>query len=668
MRAQDFPLRAILITALTCACALTAAGRNFQAPDWMHALVNVPLPTHDEKTDAVLIYSDDNLTVLSDGKFRSTLREAYKILRPEGRGHGQLEIPYDSLYDKILSIHAWCIPSAGKDYEVTDKDAIDRTTMKGEDFSLVTSERFRILEIPAPDPGNIIGFEIVTESHPPFLQDFWAFQEEDPVRESHYSLTLPSGWNYRTAWANYPEVKADEGGGDTWKWSVSDVKPIRVEEDMPPASGLAAFMVVTLLPPGATNTNSLASWQNVGDWYQQQSIAALVSSPEIKQEVAALTASAPTQFAKMQAIAEYIQNNVRYVAISLKIGGWKPHPAPDVFIHRYGDCKDKATLMQMMLKEIGVDSYYVFTNIERDTVTPQTPPHVGAFDHAIIAIKVPEGLAASNLQATLKDPQLGTLLIFDPTNEKTPLGEIGSYLQDNYSLLGTPSGGELIELPRQPAESNGIQRTANLTLSEAGILSGSVHEVRVGDRARESRGAYLAAQKSSDKIMPVEQLLSDSLSSYQIGNATISNLKEVSEPLIWDYTFQADSYAKFAGDMLLVRPRVLGRKERGILETPEPRLYDIEFDDGPVLDTDTFEITLPKGYVVDDLPPAVDADFGFASYHSKTEVVGNVLRYHRTFEEKELSVPVNKADQLKKFYRIIASDERNTAVLKLQAQ
>ena len=85
---------------------------------------------------------------------------------------------------------------------------------------------------------------------------------------------------------------------------------------------------------------------------------------------------------------------------------------------------------------------------------------------------------------------------------------------------------------------------------------------------------------------------------------------------------------------------------------------------GPSRDTDTFEIALPAGYEVDDLPPPVDADYGFASYHSKTEVRGNMLKYTRTFEVKELSVPLNKIEELKKLYRIIAGDERNTAVLK----
>jgi hypothetical protein len=44
--------------------------------------------------------------------------------------------------------------------------------------------------------------------------------------------------------------------------------------------------------------------------------------------------------------------------------------------------------------------------------------------------------------------------------------------------------------------------------------------------------------------------------------------------------------------------------------------------------------------------------------------VGRTLRYTRTFEIKELSVPVSEAEKLREFYRVIADDERNSAVLK----
>jgi len=71
---------------------------------------------------------------------------------------------------------------------------------------------------------------------------------------------------------------------------------------------------------------------------------------------------------------------------------------------------------------------------------------------------------------------------------------------------------------------------------------------------------------------------------------------------------------------------------------------------------------------VDDLPGPVNADYSFASYHSKVEANGNVLRYTRTLEVKEPSVPLSKVSELKNFYRVIAGDERNTAVLRTSGQ
>jgi hypothetical protein len=100
-----------------------------------------------------------------------------------------------------------------------------------------------------------------------------------------------------------------------------------------------------------------------------------------------------------------------------------------------------------------------------------------------------------------------------------------------------------------------------------------------------------------------------------------------------------------------------------LLETKEPRRHPIEFTGGE-RDTDVFEITLPAGYEVDELPPPVNEDLGFVAYQSRTEKMGNAIRYSRTFEIKNLSVPVSKAAQLQKLYRIIADDERNSAVLK----
>lgn len=637
-----------------------------QAPDWMHALVSAPLPAHDEKTKAVLLYREENLTVLSADKFRTTVREAYKILRPEGREYGTVIVPFDALNTKVTSLRAWCIPADGKDYEVTDKEAAEISPLKGETDTLISDARAKLVRIPASDPGNIVGYEYTLEEHPLYMQEVWELQGTIPVRESHYSLMLPPGWEFNHAWLNYPEVKAHDAGNGLWQWTVADVKEIRAERDMPPWQGIAGQMILTLFPPGGAKRGN-PDWDDLGQWFLHLTSDRTEASPEIKQEVSTLTASASTPLARMRALAQFVQQNIRYVAIALGIGGVQPHPAAQVFAHRYGDCKDKATLMQSMLKEIGVESYYVVINSERGAVTGETPAYVGAFDHVIVAIKLTEGLNDSSLIAKVRHPKWGTLLFFDPTNEKIPFGQIGGYLQANYGLLVSPSGGELVQLPQQPSVMNGIRRMGKLTLSASGDLQGDVEELRVGDRAAGGREAFIAAPKASDQIKPVEGLLADSLSAFHLTKASVGNVQLTDTPFVWDYSFQAENYAKPAGNLLLVRPRVLGSKASGILETPEPRRYPVEFD-GPVQDTDNFEITLPPGYVVDDLPIAVDADFPFASYHAKSEVVGNILRYHRTFEVKELSVPASEAPQLRKFFRIIATDERNNAVLKPAAQ
>jgi hypothetical protein len=648
----------LAIVALACAPPAFAGG---DAPQWMHALVNVPLPAYDDKTDAVELYSETTVSVQSADKVKRTVRVAYKILRPGGRRYGEVVVPFSSRSEKISNLRGWCIPSQGKDFEVREKDGLEVAVPKIEGSELVTDLKAKIINIPAPDPGNIVGYEYQVDEQPFVLEDTWYAQSRVPVRESHYSLQLPPGWGHKTTWLNHPEVKPTESGSQL-EWVVNDLKGIRIEEDMPPEEGVAGLMIVSYFPQGGPGTKGFTNWQQMGLWYLDLARGRSDASPEIKAKVADLAASVPTPLDKMRAIAKFVQHDIRYVAIELGIGGWQPHTASDIFAHHYGDCKDKATLTRAMLHEIGIDAYLVPINTERGSVSPEMPAYMG-FNHVITAIKLPDGLKDPSLVATLQHPKLGTLLYFDPTDEITPFGQISGTLQENYGLLVAPDGGELLELPRQPATMNGIRRKAKLTLDATGTLKGDVTEVRVGDRASSQRWALRNVSKDIDRIKPIENLLAGSLSSYRITGASLVNLNQTDQPFGYNYTFESEGYARNAGNLILVRPRVFGTKARAILETKEPRQFPIEFE-GPVRDTDTFEITLPSGYAVDDLPPPVDADFGFASYHSKTEVNGGVIAYTRTFEVKELSVPVSKADDLKKFYRIIASDERNTAVLK----
>jgi hypothetical protein len=653
-----------LLVGTLALCLTTCVPRACanDAPAWMHGLTNVPLPEHDDKTDAVLLYSESILTIQANGKIKGLERAAYKILRVGGKRYGLVRVNFDA-ETRITAIHGWCIPAQGKDYEVKDKDAID-TSLGVSDGELVTDVRSRILQIPAADIGNIVGYEWEQELRPYVLQDEWMFQGPVPVVEARYTLQLPQGWEYKSAWLNHDEIKPASVGNNQWQWMVKNVPAVKFEKEMPPWRGVAEQMVLSLIPAGgASQSKGFQNWDDMGNWQAGLARGRRDTSPEIKQKVASLTAGMTTPLEKMRAIASFTQKEIRYVAIELGIGGYQPHPAKDIFAHRYGDCKDKATLASAMLAEIGVDSFYIVINSERGAVTAGMAPQIGIFNHAILAIKVPEGVSDPSLVAFVNHPKLGKLLVFDPTDQMTPFGQLRGALQANYGLFVTPTGGDLIELPQLPSALNTTERTAKFQLDAKGTLSGDIREVRRGDPAVNERYVLQAASKDADKIKPIETALSHSLGTFQITKATVGNLMQSNLPFVYDYSLVANNYAKSAGNLLLVRPRVMGYESRDLLETKEPRKYAVEFE-GPWRDTDTFEIALPAGYELDDLPPPVNADYSFASYHSKAEVTGKTLKYTRTFEIKELSVPASKAEELKKFYRTIGNDERNTAILK----
>src|ERR1700746_2825379 len=138
-----FHLAAIVFFPAICAQLSHAAD----APSWMHSLVNAPVPAHDERTEAVLLYSENILNVQANGKIKSIERRAYKILRTGGREYGMIHATFDS-ETKITSIRGWCIPAQGKDYEVKDRDVIETALLGVANGELATDVRTKLLQIP----------------------------------------------------------------------------------------------------------------------------------------------------------------------------------------------------------------------------------------------------------------------------------------------------------------------------------------------------------------------------------------------------------------------------------------------------------------------------------------------------------------------------------------
>jgi Domain of Unknown Function with PDB structure (DUF3857)/Transglutaminase-like superfamily len=651
-------------------CAVLYAPPALALPSWLTDL-NFTLPSGPgqprsdpsmptqggEPAVAVVLYAQTTITVQPSGKLLRRQRTVLQILRPDGVRFGTIQV-LDGPERRVILLRGWCQTPEGKQLESRAQDIVDASPQA----AVETDQHFKMLHVQGAAVGSIVAFDVQQEFDSSKWIDEWRFQDTIPVEQAHLLLQLPADWVYQASWLRHSPVAPIARGAGRWEWVIDNVPGVQPEQHMPALQGIEGRAVLSVSPPAG---KLIDAWNDVGNWYNELTEGRRVASPEIKQQVAELTAALPTIVTKVQALTEFVQQDVRYFAVELGIGAYQPRPAAEVFNHRYGDCKDKATLMSAMLQVIGVESYYVVVNTGRGVITDSTAPGLG-FNHVILAIRLPDGVEDGSFAALVKHPKLGRLLIFDPTNEYIPLGSLSGSLQGNYGLLVAPGVSELIQLPRSPSRANAIKRAATMTLDSDGTLRGDVQESWVGEAAAMQRAQRRSANQATDQIKPVEAQIASSFASMQILNAAVDNLQRIEQPVTLRYSLQAAGYAKVAGNLLILRPRILGSKTTGFLETGRPRELPIEFE-CPEEDTDRFEITLPAGYVTDFLPPAVDLDYPFGSYHSKTELAVNVLRYSRTFTLKESSIPPEQAEDLRHFYRIIDTDERASAVLKRAA-
>jgi len=294
-------------------------------------------------------------------------------------------------------------------------------------------------------------------------------------------------------------------------------------------------------------------------------------------------------------------------------------------------------------------------------VAPEAPTAY-SFNHMILALRLPEELAEKTFFAAREHKPSGRLLFFDPTDELTPLGYLPAPLQASRGLLVREEGGELVELPLLPPATNRLLRTGKLVLTPAGTLAGQVQEIRWGQPGSALRRLLLSAP-AAERSKRLESFLGVFLGGFALERTSMENLEAYHDPLVVNFRFTAPGYAKTAGELLLVRPRVLGAKGLGGLEEKKERRYPVEFDE-TTLQSDSFEILLPAGYEVEELPAPVAGANDFVEYRSQVEAEGNRLHYQRSYTIKQVRVPKERLGELKEFYRQVAADERNQVVLK----
>ncbi len=446
-----------------------------------------------------------------------------------------------------------------------------------------------------------------------------------------------------------------------WRWEMNQTAGIDLDRVpmTPSEAALSGRMTIHYAAPG----NPLAtdgSWKSIGEWYGRLSQDRLVASPEAAAKAKQLASSSTDFYDRTEPIAEFVQKQIRYFVIERGIGGQQPHFAADIFRNRYGDCKDKATLLSAMLSSVGIHSALMMVDSRRGVVDPDAPSTVG--NHMIAAIEIPKGYTSPKLRSVVTTHSGRRYLIFDPTWEKTAFGQLEHNLQGGYGVLMEGPDTEIIHLPILAPELNTIRRTASFHLQPDGSLQGTVTEKRFGDLSEHRRDLYISGN-SKEQTEFLDHSLAQDFPVFSVANLKTENADALNKDLTTTYTLSADRFARSVGPLLMLRPRILGSED--LHPDRQPRRLPMDLNE-TLQARDDFDIELPPGYTVDEIPDPVKLDVGFASYESSSKLRDNVLHYTRTYTVRQLSLPPERYTDVQKLAGVIAADEQSTAILKKQ--
>ncbi len=651
-RASFLPL-ALLAPIL---CSVQAHASKDSVPEWVRVAMSQPLTGLPENAKAVVLLDETTFTVSADGKAVEHRRRVVKILRPNGREDGIVVVPFDN-DAKLNSLHVWSIGPNGTEYAVKDKEILEAGAPNS--GPLYSDERYKVVEAPGRDPGGVVAYEY--ERRQPYYEREadWFFQDEIPHLKQSFTLELPAGYSYVSVWAHHKPAEAIDLEHQRTRWEIASTPEIDLDHVplAPSLNGLRGRMTVHYGPSNQTSP-ALGSWQEVGAAYDQISHDRMVATPDIAAKAAELTAGKTDFYDRTEAIAEFVQKDIRYFVIEKGIGGIQPHPAADIFRNRYGDCKDKSTLLAAMLSSVGLRSVIVLVDTDRGFIDPGAPSQLG--NHAIAAIEIPAGYNSPKLRSVVTAKSGKRYLIADPTWDKTAFGQLEHNLQGGYGVLVEGTNSEVIQFPVLSPELNTVKRSAVLKLALDGSVKGNVTEARFGDLSEHQRALYTEGDAKQQQ-QSLDSRLSQDFGTFNVSDLKVENVSAFNKPVTMSYTLSADRYGRSMGPLLMVRPRVMGSD--GMTLDRKKRHFPIDLDQTRQA-SDDFTITLPDGYTVDELPEPVKLDVGFAAYESATRLDGNALHYTRTYTVRAVSVPADRYDDVQKLASTIEADEQNHAVFK----
>ncbi len=375
-------------------------------------------------------------------------------------------------------------------------------------IAMYTSSRTFYVHFARLDPGDVVEllYRVEDVAQRNAFADYFGevvyMQSGEPIGRSEYVLITPKT---RTFYFNEPKVKGltktqeDKGDQRIFRFVAQDVAPIEPEPMQPPYAE-------TL---GHVHVSTYKSWDEMGRWYWGLVKDQFVADEEVRRRVAEITKGLTDDRAKVRAVYDWVVQRTRYVALEFGIHGFKPYRCAQIFARGFGDCKDKATLIVTMLRELGISATIVIlrTGMRGDFET--SPASLAPFDHAIAYV-----------------PSMD--LYLDGTAEYTGSTELPAMDRGALAIQINEGKPKLVHLPMPPASESVTARRLEAQIAGDGSAQFEWKVDVSGVSAPAWRQRYLADATRTKRL---QEDVSGELPNLEIANVQASDLADIEKPV-----------------------------------------------------------------------------------------------------------------------------------------
>ena len=543
---------------------------------------------------------------------------------------GELTFGYNSANEQITIKYVRVQKPDGKEIAADASAVKEMTPSITRDAPVYTDFKEKRITVPSLQPGDTLEYDVDTRLATPLAEgEFWYaqnFLKGAIILDETLEVNLPDGRAVKLISPGGDYKTARDNGRVIYTWKHSQLTHPSQEDQQKQADDS------TPKQPDVQLT-TFKSWEDVAQWYAKLEQGRTDPTPEIRAKVAELTQGKTNELEKIQPLYDYVAKDIRYVSLSFGIGRYQPHTAGEVFANKYGDCKDKATLLAAMMRAAGIASDVAL--IPATGKLDESMPSPTQFDHVITAV-----------------PEDNNLVWMDSTAEVAPFRMLIASLRDKSALLVAPDGkGRIVRTPADPPflASQKVETVA--TVSDLGKLSGTVHYSVRGDQELLLRLAFRHTAQAQWKQIGAAILRRDGLNADATSVET-SDPSDTRGPFEITIHFTEDGFLSWTSKEPAVKLPLLAI---GLPGTTDDNSEPIKLG-SPLGVNVSLKLTLPQNFEVS-TPVGVAVSRDYADFKSSYTLEGQTLTASRTLNFKMHELPADRTGDYLAFAHAVESDE-----------